>query len=84
MALPVTVRVDVATGVPVQVGLSTYRKKVSVPVGLKPPDRVALSTIPPLFRLAVVERLGAAWLTTTVSLGSPQAPATLSLPAVSA
>ncbi len=74
--LPATVTVEVKIGVPVQVGLSgPKRLKVMVPVGLKPPERVATSLTgwPNATGGATwVTMAGWSWVTTVVSLGAPQ------------
>ena len=69
--------VEVNTGVPVQVASPGPKTlKVMVPVGLTPPERVAVSVmVPPTGH----RRRGdghdgrAAWVTTTLSLAAPQA-----------
>jgi hypothetical protein len=71
--------VSVKTGGPAHVvSPAPKRRKVMVPVGLKAPERVAVSVTVPrrgTAAEATVEMVGAAWPTATDSLASLQAPA---------
>ena len=78
--MPVTVLVDVNAGAPVQVALlGPKTEKVMVPVGLDPPERVAVSEIAPPSVTggeAAVTMAGLALVgvvTVTLSLAAPQA-----------
>src|ERR1017187_8334021 len=73
VAVPVTVRVaeavapDKATGVPVMLPLPPVTEKVTVPVGLQPPETVAVIVLVPAYvvdvGLALTLRVGAALVT---------------------
>jgi hypothetical protein len=82
--LPVTGRSDVNTAVVQDASSGPYRRKVMVPVGAKPPERVALSlSWPPTVTGpdAWVTRVGTTLVTTTDSLASSHDPDTAPLTA---